>query len=223
MTQIEKKQKNISQPIERWKVPRLSDQSKSSAASLTHITVEKIERLRRDAYKEAYKSGFEKGFAKGEADGLAKVQAKITLLDKLAYELSQPFDEMEEEIENQLAQLAILIAKQIIRRQIDNDPGQIVAIVREAIALLPITANSMHVRVHPEDYKVLQDIVHLTSDKNRINIEEDVSLQRGDCKVFTEYSSIDATLQTRMTALVTEMLGGHRSSDSSTTNRDSKA
>lgn len=200
---------------ERWEVPKLGGQDGSSSVGLgiEHITVEKIERIRRQAYKQAYDEGYAKGFSHGEADGLKSMQPHIEMVQKLSQQLATPFDGMDTEIENQLAQLAVLIAKQIIRREIENDPGQIVATVREAISLLPLNSNTLYVHVHPDDYEVLKDIVHLTNKKTRLHIEQNVALQRGDCKVFTEYSSIDASLETRITALVTEMLGGNRSGD----------
>ncbi|MFV2057395.1 MAG: FliH/SctL family protein [Thiohalomonadales bacterium] len=202
-------------PVERWQAPALGDEEISAVdvLSLSHITVEKIERIRQQAYTEAYDEAYAKGLSQGEADGLQKIQPRLDLLQKLTTELSSPFDDLDDEIENQLSHLAILLAKQIIRREIEHDPGQIIAIVREAMALLPVTSNQLHVHVHPEDLQVLKDIMKLRSQDTRLHIDEDVALQRGDCKVFTDYSSIDATLETRMTAIIAEMLGGHRSSD----------
>lgn len=204
--------------VERWQVPAFTSQTDSSASSLEHITVEKLERIRNEAYKEAHKEGYAKGLVKGEQDGMNKLQTALTTVDRLSKQLTQPFEDLEEEVENQISQLAISIAKQIIRREINANSGEVVAVVREALALLPVNSNSVNVHVHPDDYLVLNEVVQFNSRDSKLQITEDVSLQRGDCKVFTEYSSIDASVQTRITAVISEMIGGDRSSDT-----DSKA
>jgi len=43
------------------------------------------------------------------------------------------------------------MVRQLIRREVKLDPGQIVGVVREALGILPISARNIRVVLHPED------------------------------------------------------------------------
>jgi len=58
---------------------------------------------------------------------------------------------LDEEVEKELILLVTGIATQIIRREIKMDPGQIIAAVREAIKVLPLSSQKISLYLHPED------------------------------------------------------------------------
>ena len=48
------------------------------------------------------------------------------------------------------------LARQIVRRELKTDPTQIIGIIREAIAALPVAARDVRVHLHPEDAAVVR-------------------------------------------------------------------
>lgn len=199
--------------MERWQCPSVNAASVKEGSGLGLLTAEKIEKFQRQAFKQAYDEGYKKGFKAGVDDGNKSMQPKMDAVIGVLNNLSRPMDSLNIEVEQQLVQLAVLLTKQLVRREIKQDPGQIVAVVRDAVSLLPISSNHLQIRVHPQDHLVLLDVFKSLTEADQWQFVEDITLQRGDCIVNTEFSSIDATVETRLTAMLIEMLGSERTSD----------
>ncbi|WP_455204864.1 flagellar assembly protein FliH [Kaarinaea lacus] len=212
--------KEKAQQIQRWQTPNVEQavtpDSSNVSGSVGPLTAEAIERIQQQAYKEAYQEGMDKGYNEGMEKGMAEAQTNIDLFEQCLKKLAQPFEELDEQVEQQLASLAIIIARQIIRRELKLDPGEIIGTVREAILALPTAARKVHVYLHPDDVTLVHDKM-VGSDKDSFwQFIEDPTLSRGDCRVITESSSIDATLERRLSSIATNLLGGEREQDSDT-------
>ncbi len=205
----------------------------------TTLTVEEIENMQKQAYDEAFaqgvkegnekgfqeglKKGFDQGFDEGKADGLKKgYEENLHLLRKQTAEflsllesLSEPFKEFDEKIEKELVHLSISIASQLIRREIKIDPGQIIAVIREAVNVLPVAAQKLTLHMHPEDAELVRSSLAIDDVSPPWNIIEEPLITRGGCRVKTEVSSIDATVENRLAAIVATVLGGEREKDDS--------
>ncbi len=203
------------------------------------LTVEEIERMQKQAYDEAYalgkqegfdagyaegrKKGEEEGFEQGKKEGETKgYEENLHLLRKqtadmvsLLGSLSEPFKELDEAVEKELVNLAIGIASQLIRREIKIDPGQIVAVIREAVNALPLAAQKITLHMHPEDAELVRTSLALDDVSPPWNIIEEPLFTRGGCKVETETSRINATVENRLATIVASVLGGEREEDGS--------
>jgi flagellar assembly protein FliH len=135
-------------------------------------------------------------------------------LKKALSVLHEPFAQLDQEVEQQLTELAIVIARQLVRREIKTDPGQIIAIVREAILALPSAAKKTYVYLHPEDLEMVKTKLSASEPESFWRLVEDPTLSRGDCKVMTDTSTIDATVERRLSSLAASLLGGERERDS---------
>jgi flagellar assembly protein FliH len=182
----------------------------------TMPTVREIEALQKAAYDEGFAQGRAEGLAQGEQEGFAAGQAEAKQLagriGGVLQTLAEPLAELDEAVESQIVQLAFLLARQIIRREIQTQAGEVVPVVREALALLPISSRDIKVHLHPEDARFLRENLG-PQDEGAWKIVEDASLSRGGCRVTTPTSQIDATLERRLNALASEFLGGIRSGD----------
>jgi flagellar assembly protein FliH len=127
--------------------------------------------------------------------------------------LQQPFAELDAAVEEQVSQLAMLVARHLVRRELKADPGQVVAVVREALAALPITSRSVRLHLHPEDAQLVRQAFSLNEQEAHIQVLDDPVQSRGGCRVQTDNSQIDATVETRLNALIARVLGGEREED----------
>ena len=109
-----------------------------------------------DLQAEAHKEAFEQGLAEGREAGRAEVRAQVERLAGMFYDLAKPFEELDAEVERELLTLAMALARQIVRRELKTDPTQIIGIIREAIAALPVAARDVRVHLHPEDAAVVR-------------------------------------------------------------------
>ncbi|HEV7613216.1 MAG TPA: flagellar assembly protein FliH [Steroidobacteraceae bacterium] len=166
-----------------------------------------------DLQEEAHKEAFEQGLAEGREAGRAEVRAQVERLSGMFYDLAKPFEVLDTEVERELMTLAMALARQIVRRELKTDPTQIIGIIREAIAALPVAAREVRVHLHPEDAAVVREHLAPTESERAWAIVEDPVMARGGCQINTATSRIDARLETRLGAILSELLGTERHSD----------
>ncbi|WP_150047876.1 MULTISPECIES: flagellar assembly protein FliH [Methylomonas] len=217
--------------LEDFSTPRSENVALEQATQI--LTVEEIEAMQKQAYDEAfelgrqqgYEQGLEQGFQQGQQQGLEQgmtkgyeqsqhlVQNQVKQLGMLLESLAEPFRNLDEEVEKELVQLVIAIAGLIIRRELKHDPGQIVAVIREAVNVLPLSSQKITLTLHPEDAELVKSVLHLDETMPPWRIQENPLLTRGGCTVQTEVSSVDASLEKRLSAVIATVLGGDRQQD----------
>jgi flagellar assembly protein FliH len=166
-----------------------------------------------DLQAEAHKGAFEQGLAEGREAGRAEVRAQVERLSGMFYDLAKPFEVLDAEVERELLTLSMALARQIVRRELKTDPTQIIGIIREAIAALPVAARDVRVHLHPEDAAVVRQHLAPTENERAWVIVEDPVMARGGCQISTSTSRIDMRLETRLGAMLSELLGTERHSD----------
>ena len=197
--------------IERWRLPEVEGpivgRSHEDRRSATN---EESVRL---ALKEAEARGYEAGMARARAEAdtrLAALAERVKRLDAALSVIARPLEQVDEEIESALAQLALSVGKQLARRELRIEPAQVIAILRESLALLPAAAREVRVHLHPEDAATVRE--HLTTPAldRAWTIVEDPTLSRGGCVIHSQASRIDARLEARIAAVTASALGDER-------------
>lgn len=176
-------------------------------------TVQELEDVERRAYEEAYAKGRAEGLASVEREmrpQLQQLQARIERLDAVINTLARPLQELDAEVEDQLVQLALTVARHLVRRELRIDPSQVIAIIRETVALLPASARDVRVHLHPEDAAVVREKLATPTGERVWTIVEDPVMGRGGCRVTTDTAQIDARLETRIGTVVSALLGEER-------------
>ncbi len=217
--------------LEQFGAPRSENVDVSQATQV--LTVEQIEDMQKLAYAEAfeqgrtqgYEQGLKQGFEKGQEDGYSQghdkgyqegrhlLQKQSADLSRLLEALSEPFKELDQEVENELVKLALAVASQIIRREIKLHPDEIVAVVKEAINVLPLASQKIALNLHPEDAELVRSILNLDDNLPPWRLVENPLITRGGCTVETETSRVDASLENRLAAVIATVLGDERQQD----------
>ena len=159
--------------------------------------------------------GYEAGVSAGRAELQSQndaLAARIARLDGILNRMSAPLAALEEEVEQQLVLLALAVGKQLARRELKADPGQITALIREAVGRLPAAARDVRVHLHPEDAAAIAERLATAGQERAWTVVEDPALARGGCLVRSENSQIDARVESRVNAIVSSMLGEERAS-----------
>lgn len=175
------------------------------------ITADTLEKLQEKAYKE----GFDKGYLEGLQAGKDTVDAAVAQLSNMMNSLATPFEKLDDRVVEELGELAALIARQIVRRELKTETGQIVSLVREAVSNLPIASSNIRVLLHPDDAEIVRQALSLSEHEQRWELVEDPVISRGGCKVVTENARIDVTVESQLNAVIANLLGGERQDDSS--------
>jgi len=197
-----------SEDCPRWKLPDVGAAVGGARQAHTEPTQKEVE-LRRQ-------QGYDEGFAKGQQDGMVAGQESLNQqaqhLTQVVQQLSKPLETLDDDVVSELVTLAMTIAKHMVRREIKTNPDEIVAVVREAVAMLPTTSRTIKLLLHPEDAALLKEALSI-SEQGAWELIEDPSLTRGGCRLETENAQLDASIETRLAAIVAELMGGEREGD----------
>ena len=181
--------------------------AENDAEKLAIPTAEDIEQWRKQAFDEGY------------ADGKQQAQQEIDELKQQLREVIQfferPLQSLNEEVEQELSLLAVTLAQQLVRREIKIEPGEIIALIRESVKLLPANSRKIRIYLHPEDADIVRNTLQLDTadDEQNWKLVEDPMITRGGCEIKSEQSTINATLENRLQALAASVLGGERLED----------
>ncbi len=174
------------------------------------LTASQLEAVHREAYAEGFAEGRRDGLATGIAEGVAKGGA---LVEELLTRLARPLDDLDERVEQTLVGLAMAVARHLVRRELKSDPGQVIAVVREAVSALPLAAQSVQIHLHPDDALMVRETLAVRDGETPWHLVEDPVMTRGGCRVVTETSQVDATVENRVATAVAKVLGEERESE----------
>lgn len=225
MTEVRVRSGDRDDGVERWQAPPLdtAERARPAAARGDRVrepaepeqnapgppTLERIEAIKREARAE----GLRLGEAEGRRTGAAAVRAEAERLRQVLDSLSPAVQDLDRELERELVALATAIARQLVRRELRTEPGQIVAAVREALAVLPSSDRRIRAHLHPEDARIVREALHLSELEQPWQIVEDPTLSRGGALLETTSSRVDATVESRLNAVIAAMWGGERRED----------
>jgi flagellar assembly protein FliH len=167
----------------------------------------------------AYEAGL--AAARAETQRLtAELETRVERLDSVLAQLARPVAELDEDVTKQLVVLALCIAKQLARREIKANPADIIGLIRDSIGRLPASAREVRVHLHPEDAAVVREHLSAPVAAGAWTLVEDPTQSRGGCLVRSESSQIDTRFESRVSAIVSALLGDERATDRSCSEPD---
>lgn len=197
--------------VSRWDLPTVAGRAVQGRRA--GRTVSELEDVEQRAHKEAYAKGHAAGLAAARAESqqaLNQLKTQVAALEQMLDAIARPFADLDSQVEEQLVQLAVTIARQLVRRELRTDPAQVIAIVRETVALLPAATRDVRVHLHPDDAAVVRERLATPSADRAWTLVEDPVMTRGGCRVTTDTACIDQRLETRIRNIMAAILGEER-------------
>ncbi len=176
------------------------------------LTLDELEAIRQDAYNEGFATGEKDGFRAGQLK--AKQEADTTLagrvqaLEQVMLHLFEPIAEQDKQLELALVTLIGQITREVIQRELSRDSSQIRQVLREALKLLPMGAENIRIHLNPQDFELVKALRDRHEESWRIL--EDDSLLPGGCRVESEHSRIDASVETRLNQAIKQLFEQQR-------------
>ncbi len=170
---------------ESWVLPEVQGGGAAGGGEDVHrlLTARQLEQIQKQAYEE----GFAQGRREGMEAGRVEIQSRSDYLEQIMRSLDTPLKTLDRQVEQQLAALSMAVARHLVRRELKTDPGQVVAVVREAMAVGDAEPG----------WQITPDPV----------------IARGGCRVTSDTSQVDATVETRLNEIIAAVLGGERDDD----------
>ena len=164
------------------------------------ITLEELEAIRQDAYNEGFSTGEKDGFHAGQLrarqEAEARLNEQLARLEQLMGHLLEPIAEQDQALELALVDLVAHVSREVIQRELRTDSSQLQLILSEALGLLPMGAGNLRIHVNPQDFELVKALRERHEESWKII--EDASLQPGGCRVESQNSLVDATVETRL-------------------------
>ncbi|MFJ4145736.1 flagellar assembly protein FliH [Pseudomonas sp. NPDC089734] len=171
------------------------------------LTLEELESIRQEAWNEGFATGEREGFhstqLKVRQEAEVALAAKIASLEQLMGNLLEPVAEQDTQIEKAVIHLVEHIARQVIQRELQTDSQQIAHVLRDALKLLPMGAQNLRIFINPQDFGLVKALRERHEEDWKIL--EDDSLLPGGCRIETEHSRIDASVETRISLAISKM------------------
>lgn len=154
---------------------------------------EQLHAARQSGYQDGYRDGmaaldaFKQSFAK-------QMSAQIgALVENFDTEMRG----LEDEMAASVARIAVELARQVVRSELDTRPELIARVAHDAVEALQLSARHVRVRVHPDDFDLVHDGAGRELEAREAQLIPDAEVARGGVKVDADIASVDATLAAR--------------------------
>ncbi|PCI06816.1 MAG: flagellar assembly protein FliH [Gammaproteobacteria bacterium] len=205
-------EKDVPVNVKPWRAPDLNiseeiafDYKLTDSAQITHR--DQQSKIRQQAYEKSYAKGYMEGLAQGQQE----MHEHVEHLHSLMAALTIPLPDLDDSVVDEMAQLCIAMVKQLVRRELKASPDEIIAVIKEALSMLPETPAEATLNLHPEDAEIVRKSLINPDLPSNWKIIEDPLITRGGCRVSTKSSRIDATVESRLNAVIAEVIGDERS------------
>ena len=171
------------------------------------LTLEELESIRQEAYNDGFATGEKEGFhstqLKVRQEAEAALTAKVASLEHLMNNLMAPLAEQDMQLEKAMVGLVEHMTRQVIQREMKTDSRLIEQVLREGLKLLPMGADNIRLFINPQDFEQIKALRERHEERWRI--VEDDTLQPGGCRIETEHSRIDASIETRIKRAMSQL------------------
>ena len=172
-------------------------------------TAAELEAIREAARAEGHAEGYAEGLLEGRTTGHSEAFAagqqetadEMAALRAIATTFSQAVAAADETIASDVLDLALHLARSMVRSAFEVRPELIIPIVREAIDYLPVLQAPAVLALNPEDVEIVRAALSDELDKGGWRVVADPQIGRGGCKVDTASNQIDAQAAARWARL----------------------
>jgi flagellar assembly protein FliH len=145
---------------------------------------------------EARQEGFREGEAAGRTRAAAEAQPALEKLARSIEEIARLRPRLLRESEAELVELAMGIARRILRRELSVDAEALQGLVKGALERLS-AREICRIRAHPELEPGIRRCLERES-QSGIQVVSDATLERGGILVETSRGKLDASLETQL-------------------------
>lgn len=155
------------------------------------------EKILSDREKRAFERGRELGYQQGAAAVQQTRAQHAQQLERALNELRARFNQLESDGADAVLNLALEVARHVIRREIELQRDAVLPAVREAV--MAVVDQQAHPRIfmNPHDLELVQADLDADGLFKGCRFIPDIRVARGGCRIETHHGEIDAQLKTR--------------------------
>jgi flagellar assembly protein FliH len=184
------------------------------------ITAEHLQQITETAEKEGFDKGYKEGLKQGIADGKdrgytegvqkskqesdAILKQKVKALQQVSNQLMQPFKQQESQMHLLLLDFVGALTRKLVRRELQIDSGDILAVVKQGVQALPVGAKNLRLHLNPDDLALIEAY----AEEKHLGWQfiGDSSLSAGGCRIESDESLVDYTVEIQLGELLEQFL-----------------
>jgi flagellar assembly protein FliH len=174
-----------------------------TAAQLEEISSQAYDEVQSQAHKEGLKLGHAEGYQAGLDAAQKTIKKQADTISNTIAELFEYLGGQDDEVEQALVNVTIGIASAVLRRELTIDSSQIQQIVTETLAMLPMNASNITINVSEHDHRLLTEKTDIPS---HWQLQIDRTITSGGCRVSSEQSVVDYTLESQFQQTVNALV-----------------
>jgi flagellar assembly protein FliH len=155
--------------------------------------------------REAFATAYAQGEKAGLEAGTKRADAMLRRLSDTLRELDDLRRTMIRQTEHQIVQLAVEMARRILRREVQTDNDLLCAMARVALDRLGDNAPAT-IRLNPEDYHTIVARHGGTWAGSNVTVAADPAVGRGGCLVESSFGFVDASVEAQFRVLEQALL-----------------
>ena len=145
----------------------------------------------------ARKQAFEQGLEEGRRQAGAQLEAVLGRLARSIEEIAGLKARLRIEAEREVVELAVAVARRVLRRELHVDPEALLGLVKAAMEKAS-QREMTEVRVHPSHAALVRAHLARIGAPEAIEVVADASLEPGAVILETARGTIDASLETQL-------------------------
>jgi flagellar assembly protein FliH len=157
----------------------------------------RFEQRLREETERARRAGYQEGLGAGKKEALAEMEGLMRQLARSIEAVAGLKPRLRQEAEREVVQLALVIARRVLRREIQVDREAVLGLVKAAFE----NASSREVtlvRVHPAHAAQTAEYLRGIGAPETIEVQPDAALELGAVVVETGRGTVDASLETQL-------------------------
>lgn len=158
------------------------------------------EQGRRDGLAAGREEGRREGIVQGIAQGRQSFDQASGPLAAMNEKLRAFMAEFELKRRRELLALVKKVSEQVIRCELTLNPTQLLTLVDEALAGMPLEPEDVHVQLHPQEFARIKDVAPDRAAAWRLVADESLAL--GECRIVSAQAEVDVGCQQRLDACV---------------------
>jgi flagellar assembly protein FliH len=155
--------------------------------------------------RDAFAKGYEQGERAGAEAGAKRAEAMLRRLAETIQELADVRKSMVRQTERQMVQLALAIARRILRREVALESDLTLTMARVALERLG-DSTAVTIRLNPDDFEATCRQRDALLAGCHVTVTPDTSVSRGGCLVQSDFGYVDAGVDAQFQELARALL-----------------
>lgn len=149
----------------------------------------------------ARQAGYQDGYRDGlvALDGFKQSFASqmVVQVGQLVSSFGTQIDALEQQMAQAVAQSAVLLARRIVRGELQTRPEHVAEVAQQAVNAVLLSARHIRVMVHPDDHALVAAGAAEALQARGARLLPAAEVERGGCLIESDLGQIDASIATR--------------------------